>query len=113
MPKRYYKLKAKPGTKVYGRRPPTPFKELTAFGPEVIRSGADHSHIPSNNKQSSKTSEKQTHRYEGELAKREKAAREVAERRKKMIAPICNKGTYQYIGEAPAKEILRGLGRKI
>lgn len=43
---------------------------------------------------------------------RERKAKEIAEARKKMIAPLYNKGCYQYIGDAP-KEIIQNLGRKI
>jgi hypothetical protein len=50
--------------------------------------------------------------YEGELAAREQAAQKESQRRKKMVAPMFNKGAYGYIGDAP-KEIIQGLGRKL
>lgn len=51
-------------------------------------------------------------RYEGEMAEREQAARVEIERKKTMVAPICNKGGYQYIGDVPV-EVLVTLGRKV
>lgn len=47
-----------------------------------------------------------------EMAGRERAARVVAEGRKKMVAPMWNKGTYQYIGDLPP-ELIETLGRKV
>lgn len=47
-----------------------------------------------------------------DMVNREAVAQKEAERRKGMVAPLYNKGCYQYIGDAPA-EILQGLGRKL
>jgi len=52
-------------------------------------------------------------RYSGKMAEREKLAQEEIERKKKRVAPMGNKMAYQYIGENPPPEILRGLGRKL
>lgn len=51
-------------------------------------------------------------RYEGEMAEREAAARVEVERKKTMVAPMYNKGAYQYVGDVP-KEVLITLGRKV
>jgi len=51
-------------------------------------------------------------RYEGEMAEREAAAQREIERKKTMVAPICNKGGYQYVGDAPP-EVVQTLGRKV
>lgn len=50
--------------------------------------------------------------HDAEYMRRECVAREIAEERKKMVAPLYSKGSYQYIGDAP-KEIIQNLGRKI
>jgi len=47
-----------------------------------------------------------------DMQAREHAARIEAERRKGMVAPMWNKGGYQYLGDAPP-EVIRGLGRKL
>ena len=52
-------------------------------------------------------------RYSGEMAEREKKAQEEIERKKKRVAPMGNKMAYQYIGDNPDPEILKGLGRKL
>lgn len=44
--------------------------------------------------------------------RRELAAREQIKRKKKMVAPICNKAGYMYVGDAPP-EIVQTLGRKV
>ena len=49
---------------------------------------------------------------EGDMAQREAAAQQEAERRKRMVAPLANKMGYVYIGEFPP-EIIEGLGRKL
>jgi len=46
-----------------------------------------------------------------EMKEREAIARKEAERRKKMIAPMYNKGAYQYIGGVDEK-ILHDIGKK-
>lgn len=51
-------------------------------------------------------------KYEGEMAEREALAQEEIERKKKMVAPLYNKGGYQYVGDAPP-EIIKTLGRKV
>lgn len=50
--------------------------------------------------------------YEGEMADREAAAQKEIARKKTMVAPMYNKGGYQYIGDVPP-EIVKTLGRKI
>ena len=50
--------------------------------------------------------------HDEEYVRREEIANRIAEERKKMVAPLYNKGGYQYIGDAP-KEIIQNLGRKI
>jgi|SRR6185312_4032489 len=50
--------------------------------------------------------------HDDEYLRREEAARKISEERKKMVAPLYNKGGYQYIGDAP-KEIIQNLGRKV
>ena len=47
-----------------------------------------------------------------DMAHREALAQLEAKRRKGMVAPLYNKGGYQYIGDAPA-EVIRTLGRKV
>lgn len=47
-----------------------------------------------------------------EFQEREKIAKVEIDRKKTMVAPLYNKGGYQYIGEMPA-EIIRNLGKKI
>lgn len=47
-----------------------------------------------------------------EYSKRESLAREEIERKKSMVAPLYNKGGYQYVGDAPP-EIIKNLGRKV
>lgn len=47
-----------------------------------------------------------------ELIERERMARQVAEHRKTMTAPLYSKGPYQYVGDAPP-EIIETLGRKV
>lgn len=49
--------------------------------------------------------------YEGELADREALAQLEIARKRTQIAPLYNKGGYQFIGDAPP-EIIKGLGRK-
>jgi hypothetical protein len=52
-------------------------------------------------------------RYEDEeMMKRETAAQEEKKRKSKMVAPLYNKGGYQYVGDAPP-EIIKNLGRKV
>lgn len=51
-------------------------------------------------------------RYEGEMAEREAAAQVEIERKKTMVAPICNKSGYMYIGDVPP-EVVKTLGRKV
>lgn len=51
-------------------------------------------------------------RYEGEMAEREALAQKEIERKKTMVAPICNKGGYQYVGDVPP-EVVQTLGRKV
>ena len=51
-------------------------------------------------------------KYEGELAEREAAAQREIERKKKMVAPLYNKGGYQYVGDA-SEEIIKNLGKKV
>jgi hypothetical protein len=46
-----------------------------------------------------------------DMAVRERLAQAEAERRKKMIAPMYNKGAYQYIGGV-TPEILHDIGKK-
>lgn len=50
--------------------------------------------------------------HDDEYLMREEAAIKIAQERKKMVAPLYNKGGYQYIGDAP-KEIIQNLGRKV
>lgn len=50
--------------------------------------------------------------YEGEMADREAAAQKEIARKKTMVAPMYNKGGYQYVGDVPA-DIVKTLGRKI
>lgn len=47
-----------------------------------------------------------------EWLRREAAAHAETERKKKMVAPLYNKGGYQYVGDAPP-EIIKTLGRKV
>lgn len=49
---------------------------------------------------------------EQEYVQREQAARVEIERKKKQVAPLYNKGGYQYVGDAPP-EIIETLGRKV
>jgi hypothetical protein len=42
---------------------------------------------------------------------REEAAQKEIDRKKTMVAPLYNKGSYQYIGDAPP-EVIKNLGRK-
>jgi hypothetical protein len=51
-------------------------------------------------------------RYEGEMAEREAAAQKEIARKRTMVAPICNKGPLQYVGDAPP-EVIRTLCRKV
>jgi hypothetical protein len=44
---------------------------------------------------------------------REAAAAVETERKKKMVAPMWNKGGYQYVGDDAPPEIIQGLGRKL
>lgn len=46
-------------------------------------------------------------------AAREAAAAIEIERKKKMVAPLFNKGGYQYVGDDAPPEIIQGLGRKL
>jgi hypothetical protein len=43
---------------------------------------------------------------------REAAAQAEVERKKTMVAPLYNKGGYQYVGDAPP-EVVKTLGRKV
>lgn len=47
-----------------------------------------------------------------EYLERERVASVEIERKKKMVAPICNKAGYSYIGDMPADQI-KTLGRKV
>lgn len=47
-----------------------------------------------------------------DMAEREKLAQQEISRKKKRVAPLYNKGGYQYVGDAPP-EIIQTLGRKI
>lgn len=47
-----------------------------------------------------------------DMLDRELQAQAIATSRKKMVAPLYNKGAYQYIGDAPP-EIIKTLGRKV
>ena len=76
---------------------------------EIASHGVD---MPGEAKACAVRSQGQTiHEYNKEMLKREKDAQKEAERRKSMIAPMYNKGAYQYIGDA-AEEVIEGLGRK-
>lgn len=50
---------------------------------------------------------------EEDYAKREAAAKAEIERKKKQVAPLYNKGGYQYVGDDAPKEIIHNLGRKV
>jgi hypothetical protein len=59
------------------------------------------------------TSVKADARYDDvELAERERIAQLEIERKKKCVAPICNKSGYYYVGEFP-DELVKNLGKKI
>lgn len=48
-----------------------------------------------------------------EMAERERIAREELERKKKRMAPLYNKGGYQYVDPDAPSEIVKNLGRKV
>ncbi len=47
-----------------------------------------------------------------EYQAREAKAKSETDRKKKMVAPLYNKGGYQYVGDAPP-EIIKNLGKKV
>jgi len=51
-------------------------------------------------------------RLSPEMEERERLAQEETKRKSKMVAPICNKGGYVYVGDSPP-EIVQTLGRKV
>jgi len=76
---------------------------------EIKSHGVD---MPGEAKECAVRSQGQTiHQYNKEMIERERAAQKESERRKSMVAPMYNKGAYQYIGDA-ATEVIEGLGRK-
>ena len=97
---------------------PPAFKEMDSESPFLQRiakwnriSEEEHTRCPSKPLEPIATENRIVEQDEGYL-ERERKAMEIAEARKKMIAPLYNKGCYQYIGDAP-KEIIQNLGRKI
>lgn len=78
----------------------------------VIMPGMDHSVYPSSSFKQSEKKQTVISMDEEEYKIREAAAKLEIERKKKMVAPLYNKGAYQFIGDAP-QEIINNLGRKV
>ena len=94
------------------------FKEMDSESPVLQRiakwnliSEEEHTRYPSKPLEPIAKENRIVEQDEGYL-ERERKAKEIADDRKKMVAPLYNKGCYQYIGDAP-KEIIQNLGRKI
>lgn len=109
MPRRR-RSRARKGAKVYGRPWKKPFTKMTTDPNKNVFRRSDHRDIPS----LGVTPQKEVSRdeYTGELAVREQEALLVARKRRSQVAPLYNKGAYQYIGGVEDKEVIRDLGRK-
>jgi len=110
--RRQYERTARRVTK-YGRPYKGPHVQLQCEVSGVVRRETPHYPSRGIDVSQGQTIEEQStqHEYGEEMFQREQKARKEAERRKKMIAPLYNKGAYQYIGDV-AEEVVRDLGRK-
>ena len=109
MPRRYKKYRAHTDS-VFGK----PWKEvhvkLVSEATGIYRRSA-HEELPSKGVTMGIDTAKRQEELSIEMKEREAIARVESERRKKMIAPMYNKGAYQYIGGVD-KAILHDIGKK-
>lgn len=111
MPKRYKKYRARKGSTTYERPYNGEHVNLAVQASGIFRRD-DHAEIPSKGVAGVKINKAETSEdLSQEMAEREALARAEADRRKKMIAPMYNKGAYQYIGGVD-EAILHDIGKK-
>ena len=109
MPRRYKKYRARTSS-VYEKPWRGKHVEMDCMATGIYRRSA-HEELPSKGVTMGIDTAKRQEELTAEMKEREAIARVESERRKKMIAPMYNKGAYQYIGGVD-KAILHDIGKK-
>lgn len=114
MPKRYKKYRARRNVEVYEKPYRGAHITLSCQASGIVHRESNADDLPSvpiTMGINSRKKQTATIDVSAEMRRREKVAQEEAERRKKMIAPMYNKGAYQYIGGVD-ETILHDIGKK-
>lgn len=111
MVRRYKKYRAKKGNMVYDRPYRGKRVELQCQASGIVHRASNADDIPSVEVTMGIDISTKKKDLDAAMEKREALAVAEATRRKKMIAPMYNKGAYQYIGGV-SEEILHDIGKK-